>query len=806
MLERTLRTNLLVSAALIAVVPSLAHAQEATPAGAEAQDDTSAQQATEIVVTSARQRAERLIDVPVAVTALSQQDIQRYNANSLSDIAQMAPQVRVAQQASGGGSSFVIRGIGSSTLDTGFDQSVAINVDGVQTGRGRSLQQSYFDVQQVEVLKGPQALFFGKNSPAGVISMKTADPTPELSAGLTAGYEFRAREWTTTGFVSAPITDTLGIRVAFQARTMRGWMETVPATGIPNHEPATGMDMLAADKWGPKQREIIGRVTLAYKPTPDLDFNFKFTTGISKDNGEGTNGEIVYCGGGPVNGLTDSYEDCRKNRKVAGAYAPPELLAGYIGGRDGLPYSRYKPILASLTGNWKSDTVAVTSVTGYFRYKLGYLQNGFEKSSYAYNLGSQIEKYQSFSQELRALTTFDGPLNAMVGLFYQDTSLDNGQTFRIAALPQDPATGYYSSISKTGTLDGKTYSAFGQLTYDILPNLELAGGVRWTREKKEVAQRNTYVHPLLAAGFPLTEFGGTFKGDNWSPEATLNWHPTNHTTLYAAYKTGYKSGGFGLPAILSSGTVDSDFTFGPEKVKGGEIGFKGEFLGGALTFNSAIYLYDFKGLQVDIFDGTKVTYQVFNAGSARTKGAEFNLRYKASQDFSLRAGLGYNEARYRDFLSACYAGQTIADGCNLQADTNGVFTRQDLSGAPLVRAPDWSGNIGATYDTAVNDSFNIALSGDVSGTSKYFFSETEGPGTQQKGFFKIDAAIRFYQPDGGWSVGLIGKNLTDKYVIAGGSDRPGTGGGAGTNTSTDADIIGYIERPREVMLQVGYKF
>ncbi|KQM21988.1 TonB-dependent receptor [Novosphingobium sp. Leaf2] len=798
------KTYLLASVALVAIVPAMAHAQDAAATAQNA--PASAPQASEIVVTSARQRAERLIDVPVAVTALNQQDIQRYNANSLSDIAQMAPQVRVAQQASGGGSSFVIRGIGSSTLDTGFDQSVAINVDGVQTGRGRSLQQSYFDVQQVEVLKGPQALFFGKNSPAGVISMRTADPTPELSGGITAGYEFRAREWTSSGYISAPITDTLGIRVAFQARTMRGWMETVPATGIPNHEPATGLDMLAADKWGPKQREIIGRVTLVYKPTPNLDFNFKFTTGVSKDNGEGTNGEIVYCGGGPVNGLVDPYEDCKKNRKVAGAIPPPQLLAGYIGGGDGTPYSNYKPILASLTANWKSDTIAVTSVTGYFRYKLGYLQNGFEKSSYAYNLGSQIEKYDSFSQEVRALTTFDGPLNAMVGAFYQDTSLDNGQTFRIAALPQDPATGYYSSISKTGTLDGKTYSAFGQLTYKILPELELAGGVRWTREEKQVAQRNIYVHPLLAGLFPLREFAGKFKGNNWSPEATLTWHPTNHTTLYAAYKTGYKSGGFGLPAILSTGTTNADFTFGPEKVKGGEVGFKGEFMGGALTFSSAVYLYDFKGLQVDIFDGTKVTYQVFNAGSARTKGAEFNLRYKATAALTFRAGLGYNKARYRNFLSACYAGQTIADGCNMQPDNTGVFTRQDLSGAPLVRAPDWSGNIGATYDAPVNDSFNVALSGDVNGTSKYFFSETEGPGTLQNGFFKIDAALRFYQPNGGWSVALIGKNLTDKYVIAGGSDRPGTGRGAGTASSTNADIIGYVERPREVMLQVGYKF
>lgn len=769
MLRNSARYTLLAASSLAALAPMAARAQDADTAASDAE---AIDPSNVIVVTTARQRNERLIDVPVAVNALSQQDLQRYNSNSLGDIAQMAPQVKVAQQASGGGSSVVIRGIGSSTLDTGFDQSVAINVDGVQTSRGRSLQQSYFDVQQVEILKGPQALFFGKNSPAGVISMRTANPTPEFSAGATVGYEFRAREWVGNGYVSGPITDTLGFRVAAQARTMRGWMENVPAAPIPNWEPATAQDMLAAEKWVPKQKEIIGRLTLQFSPSDDFDSTLKFTTGVSRDKGEGTNGEIVFCGGGPVNGLFDPYEDCKPNRKVVSAYTPVELLNGYIGGKDGLPYETYKPILASLTNNWTTGNFGLTSVSGYYRYKLGYLQNGFEKSSYAYNLGSQIENYRSFSQEFRGLTTFDGPINAMVGLYYENTRLYNGQTFRIAALPMDPATGYYSSISKTGTLRGKTYSAFGQVTWQLAEQIELAGGVRYTSERKSVDQRNIYVHPLLSALFPLREFDGDYKQDNLSPEATLTWHPTGSTTLYAAYKTGFKSGGFGLPAILSTGTVASDYTFGPEKVKGGEIGFKGEFLGRRLTINSALYLYDYKGLQVDIFDGTKVTYQVFNAGSARTKGAEVGMRFRATDALSLRGGVGYNEARYRDFLSACYAGQTIAAGCNL-APVNGVFTRQDLSGAPLVRAPDWSGNFGATYEVPVTSTFNIPLSGDVTGTSSYYFSETEGPGTKQPGYFQLAGAIKLYQPEGGLSLALIGKNLTDKYVIAGGSRARG---------------------------------
>ncbi len=828
MLRSSLRAALLSAAAIMPL--AAASAQEAPSANTTGPDAVTAAPAAptpepgpadssatgtanvgEIVVT-ARQRSERLIDVPVAVTAISAQDIGRYNAVSLQDIAQLAPQVTIAQQASGSGSSFVIRGIGSSTLDSGFDQSVAINVDGVQNSRGRSLQQSFFDIGQVEILKGPQALFFGKNSPAGVISISSANPTKDFSAGGRMGYEFRAREVQGEAYVSGPLTSTLGARLAITGNRMRGWMRNEPRAFNGEVEPASGLPLRVADKWGPKQRNLMGRFTLAWDPTSEFSANFKFATGISKDNGEGTNGEVVFCGTGAnrvvdgSSGQTDPYSDCRKNRRVSSSNLPPEVVAGMLNGNNGDSFSRYKPIITSLTMNWNPENLKLTSVSGYYRYRLDYFQSNFAKNIFDGNFGSQRETYRQYTQELRALTTFDSPLNFLVGGYFEDTKLDNEQAFRIANLPPDSAGRYYS-IGKVGVIDSRTYSAFGQVTYKLMPNLELAGGIRWSRDEKSVAQSNTYVAPLLQGLFPQNvNFPGTYKRDNWSPEATLTWHPTSRTTLYAAYKTGYKSGGFGVPAILSVGTTAADYSFRPEKVKGGEVGAKGEFLGGRLTFSSAAYLYDYKNLQVDIFDGTKITYQIFNAGAARVYGAEADARFVVTPEFTFRAAIGYNHARYTDYLSACYGGQTVAQGCNLQPDASGAFTRQDLKGAPTVRAPDWSGSIGASYDVEVGGDMKLGLSSDLTGTSKYFFSETEGPGTLQKGFFKLNAALRYYRADGAWSIALIGKNLFDKYVVTGGSDRPGSGAGAGTATGVPADIIGYVDRPREVMVQVGFKF
>jgi iron complex outermembrane receptor protein len=818
MTRSSTRAALLSAAALIAATP--AWAQQTPGASAAVPTATTAAPASDAaaapamsagdIVVTARQRNERLIDVPVAVTAIGAADIARYGANSLQDIAQMAPQVTIAKQASGSGSSFVIRGIGSSTLDTGFDQSVSINVDGLQNSRGRSLQQSYFDIAQVEILKGPQALFFGKNSPAGVISVTSANPTRDFSAGGHLGYDFVAHEIQGEGYVSVPITPTFGARFAASIDHSRGWMENVPRS-LSQTEPGSGLPLRPADKWGPRERDYAGRLTLAWNPSTEFSANLKVTSGISKDNGEGTNGEIVFCGTPGVvrdggTGQIDPYADCAKNRKVSSTDLPPEVVKGVVDGNNGKSFSRYVPIIASLTANWNPDNVKITSVTGYYQYHLDYFATNFAKTIYDTNFGSQREHYRQFSQEVRALTTFDSPLNFLVGAYFEDTRLGNQQSFRIADLPADPISGEYTSISKGGTLKGRTYSLFGQAIYKLADNLELAGGVRWTREQKDVTQQNTYVASALAAVFPAgIPYGGKYKDDNFSPEATITWHPSNRTTLYAAYKTGYKSGGFGLPALLPAGTATSDFSFGPETVKGGEVGAKGEFLGGRLTVNSAVYLYDYKGLQVDIFDGTKITYQIFNAGAARSYGAELDARFAATREISLRGALGYNHSRYTEYSSACSGGQTIAEGCNSRL-VDGAFTRQDLAGAPTVRAPDWSGSIGVSYDRAVSDDMKIGLSTDVSGTSKYFFSETEGPGTLQKGYFKIDAALRLYRDDNHWSLALIGKNLTDHYIINGGSDRPGSGSGTGTNNGVPADILGYIDRPREIMLQVGFKF
>lgn len=218
-----LRAALAGSAVLLSAVSVAAHAQESDASAGDGASD-GASSGDEIIVT-ARKRNESMVDVPVAISALSAKDVQRYAVADLTQVGQVVPQVIIARSSgAGSGASFIIRGVGSSQGDTGIEQTVTLNLDGIQLSRGRAVGQSFFDVQQLEVLKGPQALFFGKNSPGGVISIRSAGPTKSLEGYVRAGYEFRGDERFVEGAISGPISDAFGYRVAVRASGFDGYV------------------------------------------------------------------------------------------------------------------------------------------------------------------------------------------------------------------------------------------------------------------------------------------------------------------------------------------------------------------------------------------------------------------------------------------------------------------------------------------------------------------------------------------------------------------------------------------------------
>jgi outer membrane receptor protein involved in Fe transport len=189
------------------------------PAGAQPEGDAADQGGIQDIVVTARKRTETTQDVPVAVTAISAATIQKYDLTSLERIAASTPSFVVGRAPSGSGATLVLRGIGSNTTSIGLEQSVAVIVDGAYYGQGRTINEGFFDLGRLEILKGPQALFFGKNATAGVVSITTADPGDRLEVIARAGYEFRAHQLVGEAIVSAPLSDTLGVRLAIRGTT-----------------------------------------------------------------------------------------------------------------------------------------------------------------------------------------------------------------------------------------------------------------------------------------------------------------------------------------------------------------------------------------------------------------------------------------------------------------------------------------------------------------------------------------------------------------------------------------------------------
>ncbi|MEK9871509.1 MAG: TonB-dependent receptor plug domain-containing protein, partial [Gammaproteobacteria bacterium] len=242
---------------------------------------TLASDVLEEVIVTARQQAEGLQDVPVTIAAMTEEDLDRYNITNLVDAAKMVPNMVIAQGGSGNGSSLRLRGIGSSSISAAFDHSVAINLDGVVVNRGRFIHNSYMDMSQLEVLKGPQSLYFGKSATAGVVSIMTNDPGDEFEFQLSGGVETEYDGTFYEMVISGPLTDTLGARLAIGGSKNDELFENYSAENDPNAA------INGAEKYyGDESTNM--RLTLVWEPTDNFKAKLKYNYSEFDNDGAGT--------------------------------------------------------------------------------------------------------------------------------------------------------------------------------------------------------------------------------------------------------------------------------------------------------------------------------------------------------------------------------------------------------------------------------------------------------------------------------------------------------------------------------------
>jgi outer membrane receptor protein involved in Fe transport len=761
------------------------------PAWAQSAPAPTAKELDTIVVT-ARRRTESLQNVPVAVNAISSVQLQNHLSTDLATVVELAPQVLIGRNGSGTGSILTIRGISTAPTDAGLDQSVAVAVDGVIMSRGRIISARMYDTKQVEVLQGPQALFFGKNSPAGVISISTNDPTSSFEGSATAGYEFNASEKYFEGYVSGPITDTLKARLAFRSEWIKGWIDNraTPITYpfIPNVT-TPGATMGSR---GPAGDSFSARMTLQWTPSEDFDARLKLTYDELHQNSMAAYIEFFCTGGRTVpviNGVAMPTADCNKDQSTSVTSIAPQFTVNGIHQNNGVPYLTSKFTLGSLTLNKKLDHVTLTATTGYYRQQHRGTYGDYGPFGVLYTL--QQEAYTLVSQEVRANTEFAGPVNAMVGAYYEHSHRPWLNAPELLHAGLNPAGSYATTVT-TANSKGTSYSLFAELRWNILPNLELAGGARYSHDHKTDTFVNLLNNPF--SFYALRPVGQAihprFSGSNVSPAVTLSWHPQTDQMVYVAYKTGYKAGGISNNAILLTSATETNVQFGKEEVRGFEGGFKSYLLEHRLRLNATAYRYKYKGLQVATFNAQTISFTIGNAASARTQGVQADFVYAATDVLSFNGAIGYNDAKYLKFPnSACYGGQTAAQGC--------IAGKQDLSGHRLVRAPKVMGNFGAEYDTRVSDNWRATFSVDASFSSGYMAQADYSPGGYQKSYWRLNASAHLKSNDDKYDLAVIGRDLNDAWYMTQSVSYP---------FGTTDEYIGTFQRPLEIAVQATVRF
>ncbi|WP_066553323.1 TonB-dependent receptor [Croceicoccus bisphenolivorans] len=819
---------LLMGTAVTAFAVQPAFAQDEAPATTQAQTGG----LSEIVVT-ARKREESVQDVPVAVTAMSEEMIQNRDITSIEKIASATPNLNVGRASNGSAAQITLRGIGSSSTSIGIEQSVAIVVDGAYYGQGRVIEEGFFDLARVEVLKGPQALFFGKNATAGVISLTTNDPTYEWTGSVKAGYEFKAEQYSLEGILSGPLTETLGIRLAARYSKMDGGYYR----NVQTDQNYDTIDIATDDGTGntferlistpvespmPQQEEFLARLTLKFEPTDNLTSTLKVTRDQNDTLNNSWNYVAYSCGDGTGNSQLTDYA-CARDFVTHQNNLPVELSRISPYGRDdGAPYNRYRSWGINNNLEYDLGSMSLASVTNWQRNNNSWAcACNFQTADDAPNLDGMIfatenSTWRAWSQELRLTSQFDGMFNFMIGGLYQNTKRDFGQWGYYGGVRDTDAPRpdlLYAAGEKISWTKGETIAIFGQVRAELVENLELAAGGRYTDEKKDSYFANEYVNPAYlvvyrTADEELGTITANQKFKDFAPEVTLTYKPTRDLLVYGAYKTAYKSGGFSNGGINSALSTDpySDLTFNPEEAEGFEVGIKSTLMGNQLRANITAFTYKVNDFQVDFFNSPVFAFNTLTA-DAKTQGVELELEYApyAVPGLNLTAAINYNDAKYDSFPEGpCYSGQTQAEGCNVITEDGQI--RQDLTGKPLSVAPKWTGAFGVNYETDITNDLMFGLTANARYSDSYNPSAFDNPIAVQDSYWTLDAGLRFGAADGNWQLAVIGKNLTNEFYVTGVVDGPSTGTSSGGVTGTKADQLGFGTLPRTVKVELTKRF
>ncbi|KAF1070514.1 MAG: Pesticin receptor [Pseudomonas citronellolis] len=657
------------------------------------------------VTVTATRREESLQKVPVAVSVIDGEQLERDNRNDVSSIVQEIPSLNYRAGASNKDSSLFIRGVGTISTSPGVEPSVATVIDGVVYARPGQSTLDLLDVDRIEVLRGPQGTLFGKNASAGVLNIVSRE-IPDETHGYVDYAHFGGGDENRLRFgIGGRLSDTLKGSLTTSWGDYDGNVENVANGHTTN---------------GYERKGVRGK--LQFDPSDTL----RLTLIGDYSHGENDTPAVPVLATGSVASGLSPVVASRDNRKINSDYKT------YVEDiNKGL----------SLQADWTLDDYTLTSISAWRGWdNTQYQDNDFLAALPVTALHDKgTVDYNQFSQEVRLASPKGRFLEYVLG-----TYLFHGKSEEVYR-----RLSVTNSVANSGRADysasNDSYALFGESTLNFRDDLRGIFGLRWTLDQIEYDhQRTSTSATAVNALRPSYGSSGSHDDTGISGRIGLQYDINDDLTSYVTYSRGYKGPAYNV--YFNMQAIDTA-PLDPETSNTYEIGLKSSAWNKRLTANLALFHSKYENYQANFYDvvGTSVVTRLINAGAVTSDGAELDYALQATRNLKLSGSLAYTKARIDSF--ACPA--SAAASCN-------------INGKPLPFAPDWKSYVRADYSIPLDNGWEVELGTDYSWQSKVQYSLDQNPNAEQGAYGIWNASVALADYNQGWRVALVGKNLADK--------------------------------------------
>ena len=747
--------TVLAIAACLATVPAMAQTQAAAnadaPAGAPAAAGPDAIAPGEIVVTATK-RAESLQSVPISVSAIGGDTLSKSRTTSVDELVSKVPNLQLSSTVGDNTPIFSLRGVSMSDYSLNQSSPVATYYDEVYKGNFALLGVSIYDLERVEVLRGPQGTLYGKNTTGGAVNLISKDAKlGETSGYVNAGYGNYNR-LDASGAINLALADNLAIRVAATLSRADGWFRNV-LPGQPNLN-------------GTKEYGLRG--TIHYEPTDRLKLVLKASTSYQNPQNYGI------------------YAQDAASQRIGG-------LSTYQIASDVSIPRRARTEAVALTINYKlSDALALTSISSYDHGTLFFTEDTDGQSNKELEI-PYGDRASQFAQDLRLTSDTHGPFDFILGLYYAREKVFNSNSFQIANdlasggdLNGDgvvnyrdcqlgAAAGTFVACKVENRFDQSktTYAAYSDLKYHLTSALTLRGGLRYTHDTgaQTNLQSNVYGpdNVFVQNNIPVTNIN--YSTNNLSGKIGLDYKLSGGNLLYASVSKGYRAPSFNAQAFFQPSEVS---VAAAEKVTAYEVGAKTRWLDRRVTLNLAGFYYDYRNQQFLNIDPTSGAQTLLNLPKSRIYGGEAELNAHVSDAVQLHAGLGLLSTKI------------------VQGSVSGI----DVAGHKLANAPSLTFNFGPDITLASGTFGKISVHPAVAYQSGQFFEVINEPILKQNGYALLDGHLDYETANGRFSASAWVKNAGQQSYF---TSRVDLLAGFGF-------IYNHIGSPRMYGGSLGYKF